>query len=95
MDTDILRKPTTTDLNIHATSNHPTEQKLAAYRYYLYRLNTLPLTDDKKNKELNIIKNIAKANGYSEIIIEKLNRKIKQSIFSTDTRKETTNTQKK
>ena len=35
------------------------------------------------NKELNIIKYIAKANGYSETIIEKLNRKIKQSIFST------------
>jgi hypothetical protein len=47
MEIDIYRKPTTTDLTIHATSNHPIEHKLAAYRYYsnkctiwfLFRIN--------------------------------------------------------
>jgi hypothetical protein len=34
MEIDIYHKPTTTDLTIHATSNHPMEHKLAAYRYY-------------------------------------------------------------
>ena len=74
----IFWKPTTTDLTIHATSNHPTEQKLSAYRYYLQRLNTLPLTYDNRNKELSITKYIAKKNGYSESTIENLKRKKKK-----------------
>jgi hypothetical protein len=48
MEIDIYRKPTTTDLTIHATSNHPMEHKLAAYRYYLHRLNTLPSQQTRK-----------------------------------------------
>jgi len=30
---DIYRKPTTTDITINFFSNHPIEQKMAAYRY--------------------------------------------------------------
>ena len=59
IDMDIFRKPTTRDITIHSTSNHPLEHKLAAYRYYLYRLNTFPLTEDNKKKEFNNIKHIA------------------------------------
>ena len=95
MEIDIYRKPTTTDLTIHATSNHPMEHKLAAYRYYLHRLNTLPLTTDKKNRELNTIKHIAVRNGYSINIVENLNRKIKQSIQKRSTNKEDTTQRKK
>ena len=80
LEIDIYRKPTTIDLTIHATSNHPPEHKLAAYRYYLHRLNTLPLTIDKTNRELNAIIHIAEKNGYSENTIENMNRKIRQSI---------------
>jgi hypothetical protein len=50
MEININRKPTTTDLTIHATSNHPKEHKLAAYRYYLHRLNTLPSQQTRKTE---------------------------------------------
>jgi hypothetical protein len=36
---DMYRKPTTTDTTINLFSNHPTEYKLAAYRYYLTCMN--------------------------------------------------------
>jgi len=39
----IFRKPTTTDTTINYTSNHPTEHKMAAYRYLIYRILSLPL----------------------------------------------------
>jgi hypothetical protein len=95
MEIDIYRKPATIDLTIHATSNHPMEHKLATYGYYLHRLNTLPLTTDRKNRELNTIKHIAVRNGYSINIVENLNRKIKQSIQKRSTNKEDITQRKK
>jgi hypothetical protein len=95
MEIDIYRKPTKIDLTIHATSNHPIEHKLAAHRYYLQRLNTLRLTTDKKNRELNTIKHTDVRNGYSINIVENLNRKIKQSIQKRTTNKEDTTQKKK
>jgi len=47
----IYRKETSTDTMIHYTSNHPIEQKMAAFRYYINRLLTLPLTQEEKNKQ--------------------------------------------
>jgi hypothetical protein len=44
----IYRKPTTTDTTINHTSNHPTEHKMAAYRYMINRMLTLPLTAERK-----------------------------------------------
>jgi pyridoxine 5'-phosphate synthase PdxJ len=41
---DIYRKPTTTNTTISNTSCHPNEQKLAAYRFYITRMLTLPLS---------------------------------------------------
>jgi len=40
----IYRKPTETSTVIHLTSNHPYEQKLSAFIYYINRLITLPIT---------------------------------------------------
>ena len=94
IDIDIFRKPTT-DITIHSTSNHPLEHKLAAYRYYLYRLNTFPLTEDNQKKESNNIKHIAKMNGYSGKTIEKLNWKIKQNLNKENKENETMDTQQK
>jgi hypothetical protein len=71
------------------------EHKLAACRYYIHRLNTLPLTTDRKNRELNTIKHIAARNGYSINIAENLNRKIKQSIQKRSTKKEDITQRKK
>ena len=80
LETDIYRKPTTADLTIQATSNHPIEHKLAAYRYHLHRMHTLPLTENKKMMELNIIKTMARKNGYTEKIVDDLNRNLIHNI---------------
>ena len=40
LEIDIYRKPTTTDTTINYLSNHPMEQKLAAYRYHIERMLT-------------------------------------------------------
>jgi len=68
----IYRKETSTDTTIHYTSNHPIEQKMAAFRYYINRLLTLPLTQEGKNKEWAEILNMAKSNGLPEEKITKL-----------------------
>ena len=43
LEIDIYRKPTTTDTTISYLSNHPLEQKLAAYRFLNDRMLSLPL----------------------------------------------------
>jgi hypothetical protein len=45
---DIYRKPTTTDTTINHTPNHPTEHKMAAYRYIINKMLMLPLTAERK-----------------------------------------------
>jgi hypothetical protein len=47
----IHRNPMKTDSTINFTSNHPTEHKLAAYRYQINRMIPLPLTPDKGKKQ--------------------------------------------
>ena len=44
----IYRKEMNSDTTIHNTSNHPMEQKTAAFRYYVNRLISLPLTQMEK-----------------------------------------------
>jgi hypothetical protein len=54
----------------------------------------MPLADDNKNKELlNIIKHIAKGNGYTENITDKLNKKVEQNIVDANTITKTINRQ--
>jgi len=60
LETDIFCKPTTTDITIHYLSNHPTEHKLAAYRYYIERMFNIPLNDDQQHSEWQTILHIAK-----------------------------------
>jgi hypothetical protein len=50
IETDIYRKPTT-DTTINFTSNHPAEHKIAAYRYPINRMISLPLTPERKKTE--------------------------------------------
>jgi hypothetical protein len=52
IETDIYRKPTTTDTTINYTSNHPSEHKMAAYRYLTNRMTSLPLTTDKRRNRI-------------------------------------------
>ena len=50
MTINIYRKPTETNTTIHYLSNHSPEQKMAAYRYHINRLNTLPINKEGKEK---------------------------------------------
>jgi hypothetical protein len=59
---DVYRKPTTTDTTINHTSNHPPEHKMAAYRYMINRMLTLPLTTEKKKLNSKKILTIAGKN---------------------------------
>jgi hypothetical protein len=48
LEVDIYQKPTTTDTTMNFNSNHPNEHKLAAYRYYINRMISLPLTEERR-----------------------------------------------
>jgi hypothetical protein len=43
LELDTYRKPTATDTTINFLSNHPLEHKLAAYRFFINRMLSLPL----------------------------------------------------
>ena len=51
MDISIYRKTTCTDTTIQFSSNHPHEHKIAAFRYYINRIITLPITEKSKKEE--------------------------------------------
>jgi hypothetical protein len=68
---DTYRKPTATDTTINYTSNHPTEHKLAAYRYLIRRMTALPLSPEKEEAEWQTILTIAN-NNFPIHIIRKL-----------------------
>jgi len=46
----IYRRPTYIDITIHFTSNHPFDQKLAAFTFYINRMTTVPITEQAKNR---------------------------------------------
>jgi hypothetical protein len=60
----IYRKPTETGTVIHFNSNHPYQQKMSDFTYYIHRLMTLPITEESKQLEWQTISAIAKSNGY-------------------------------
>jgi hypothetical protein len=92
----IYRKPTETGTVIHLTSNHPHQQKISAFTYYINRLITLPITDKAKQNKWETILAIAKHNGYPTSMIHNLetrltnrkqNQKQKQEDEETGLRK--------
>jgi hypothetical protein len=62
---ELYRKPTETGAVFHLTSNHPLEQKISAFLYYIDRLATLPITENSKQKEWETVLAVVKNNGYS------------------------------
>jgi len=72
----IYRKTTNTDTTIHYISNHPFEQKISAYRYYIQRMLTLPISQIGINKEWTIICAMAKSNGFPQSIIHNLRKRL-------------------
>jgi len=75
----IYRKPTTTDITINYMSNHPMEQKIAAYRYYINRMITFSMNKENKRKEWNTISRIAHNNIFPINIIKELKNRIEQN----------------
>ena len=82
IEVDIHRKPTTTDTTIHNSSNHPHEHKMAAYRYMITRMTTLPLTQTRKETEWQTITTIAKNNDYPIHTIKKLRKRIENKTHT-------------
>jgi hypothetical protein len=81
----ICRKPTLTDITIHFTSNHPLEQKLAAFIFYINRMITQSITEQAKQQEWNTILTIAKNNGFPLHIHNRRNKliaKTQQTLFT-------------
>ena len=74
-DINIYRKSTTTDTTINYYSIHPTEQKLAAYRFLINRMLSLPLTQTNKNKEWLKIQTTVQNNNFPTQLIHKLKTK--------------------
>jgi len=72
----IYRNPTDTDTTIHFQSNRPHEQKIAAFRYYINRMYTLPITENARKEEWNTIVTMAINNGYPKNIIYNLRKKL-------------------
>ncbi|GFG38459.1 hypothetical protein Cfor_11207 [Coptotermes formosanus] len=79
----IYRKPTYTDTIIPYSSYHPTQQKLAALRYFSNRLNSYPLEQEERDKEKTIIQNIAHNNGFPSHITNKFINKPPPQITNT------------
>ena len=52
MEVSIYRKPTSTNITIQHTSNHPQDHKNAAYRYYIHSMITIPNTERAKIRGL-------------------------------------------
>jgi hypothetical protein len=73
---DIYRKPTSTDTTINFLSKHPIEQKMAAFRFYITRMHSLPLNPDYKQKEWETTQSIAKNNNFPQHLLQKLNHRI-------------------
>jgi hypothetical protein len=56
----VFHKSTTTDSLIRNDSCHPNEHKRSAINYLLNRMNTHPLTQENRDRELTIINEILK-----------------------------------
>jgi hypothetical protein len=87
LEIDIYRKPTTTNTKINFFSNHPMEQKMAAFRFHITRMHTLPLDPDKKQEEWKTIKLIAKNNHFPQHLLQKRNQQIQHKASQKQTGK--------
>jgi hypothetical protein len=83
---DIHRKPTTTDTTINFHPNHPIEHKMAAFRFHIFRMYSLPLNQEKKQKEWETIRTIAN-NIFPKNLLHKLNRQMQHKTDRTQTGK--------
>jgi len=60
---------------------------MAAYRYHITRMHSLPLDPDKKQKEWKTIKTMAKNNNFPQQLLQKLNQQIQHKAGHKETEK--------
>ena len=80
LDIDIHRKNTTTDTTINFLSNHPPEHKLAAYRFLIRRMFTLPVHKEQRHEEWQNILHTAHRNNFPRCLITNLKHRIKKKL---------------
>jgi hypothetical protein len=78
-----FRENPLTDGKNRFSPNHFMEQELAAYRFLIIMMYSLPLKNENKHKEKKTPLLIAKTNGIPYSIISKLNTQITQEISLT------------
>ena len=78
----------TTDTTIDFLSNHPIEQKKAAYGYHLTRMHSLPLDPKKKQKEWKTIQTIAQNNNIPQQLLQNLNQRVQQKTDQNPDKKD-------
>ena len=67
---DIYRKPTHVPRYIPYASNHPHTHKIAAFQSMVQRMTNTPLSEERRLKETQKIKEIAEINDFSQKIID-------------------------
>jgi hypothetical protein len=72
----IYRKPTYIDITIHFSSNHPYDQKLAAFNYYINRMITMSISEQAIKQEWNKIFIMAHNNGFPAHLIHGMMKKL-------------------
>ncbi|KAJ8946038.1 hypothetical protein NQ318_023287 [Aromia moschata] len=85
---DVYRKETATLRYIPNDSHHPFQHKMASFNFQIHRFK------ERFEHETQLIKNIAKSNGYSVHLIDKLIRKhkFKRTLYNSTTfRRDTDN----
>jgi hypothetical protein len=79
LELDIYRKPTATDTTINFLSNHPHEHKLAAYKFFINGMVSLPLNEVRQHKEWRSNKQAAH-NNIPIHLLTKLRRNIQKKL---------------
>ena len=80
LELDIYCKPTSTDTTINFLSNHPLEQKLAAYRFSINGMLSLPLSKIQQHKECKNIKQTARNNNIPIHLLIKLRHNMQKKL---------------
>jgi hypothetical protein len=76
----IYRKPTSRGTIIYFLSNHPIEHKMAAFKFHISGMHSLPMDHNERQKEWKIIQSIAKTvifqSTYSKNFTDRYNTKL-------------------
>jgi len=70
----IFRKPTSTNTTLNCYSKHPLEHKIAAYKFHIDSMFTLPLGEEERQVEWESIKQKAR-NKHRINLLQKLKKR--------------------